>query len=157
MQKRRYRGFTLVDSLLAGVVIMIAVIGTMCFRYYAMTNAVKASMRLTAARTASAMLENWRGLDGASNFNPVSHLGDQLDITSDEGPDEPSGYTPLGSFKIEINNATYYTTLSWITEDVGLRRLNVDIAWVDGRPGDVNFVDVNKETRLTSYAINTGS
>ncbi|MDD5457883.1 MAG: hypothetical protein PHF37_00600 [Phycisphaerae bacterium] len=155
--KKRRCGFTLVDALLAAVVIMIAVIGTMCFRYYAMTNAVKAAMRLTAARTASALMENWRGVDGASGFDPTNHLADQLDISSDDGPDEPDGYTKLGSYKIEINNADYYTTLSWIAEDTGLRRLNVDIAWVDGHPGDVNFVDVNKETRLTSYALNSGT
>lgn len=57
-----YRGYSLVDIMIAVVVLEVAVIGTSSYRYYSVLDERKAAAEVTAAGTAALLLESWRGV-----------------------------------------------------------------------------------------------
>jgi hypothetical protein len=126
-------GVSLIEALVAMVILAVAVIGASGYRYYAMLDARKASMQRSGAAIALLLCENWRGrgYDNTDNFNPVTHLnGPELSITVSGGPDKPADFNLLGSYLIIADGVHYWATLSYKEEATpGLRALNVTIAW----------------------------
>ncbi|MHC4507972.1 MAG: type IV pilus modification PilV family protein [Planctomycetota bacterium] len=154
---RRCRGMSLVGAMVAVVILLIALIGTSSFRYCAAMDARKADAQTTAARVALMLCESWRGISGDVTYDPVAHLGTDLDITqSTEGPAKPSDFTLLGSYVAElddVHDVTHYATLSWKDVQPGLRALNVIVAWAQRGPGQDGNETVDKSFRLTIYTV----
>jgi hypothetical protein len=155
---RTNAGSTLVNSLIAVAIILIALIGTSNFRYYSTLDARKASAQTSAARIALILCESWRGIQGSPSYNPITHLGSDITIVQSEGPNKPDDFTFLGSYRIvldeqddDANGADYFATLSWKDIKPGLRALNVIITWA--QRGQRGFENTDKTFTLTIYTL----
>jgi len=146
-------GFTLVEIMIAILAIMITVLGVSGFRYQAALDTRKADTHILAYRTGLMLCEGWSGANGSLSFDPASDFTPMLTIcSSGSGPEAPSGFTALGSYKIVINNLIYYATLSWQELSTGLRSLNVIVCW-DQRGESDAYADADKTCNLTTYTI----
>lgn len=156
-------GSTLISSLIAVAIILIALIGTSNFRYYTALDSRKATARTEAARIALLLCESWRGIQGDLNYDPITSLGSDLMISSDEGPESPEDFTPLGSYLIMLGKTndqndneyhiSYYATLSWEDIQPGLRALNVIVAWAQKESGTGGYDSADKSFTLTIYTL----
>lgn len=121
-------------------------------------------MRATAARIGLLLCESWRGVKGTETYDPVAYFGSDLAITTDSvfefssghaitGPIVTEGFTPLGTYSVVANDATYYAILSWKVVSPELRALNVVIAWELRGQGVTSDTDVSglKLFELTTY------
>ena len=142
-QVRKTYGFTLIEVIVAALVIVLAVIGAIAFRYHCALDSRKAAVQITAARSGLMLLESWRGFGGRSSadpfnlFDPVnlSFAGSELLVTSDVGPDVTSGYNSFGSYRLVVDGAYYYATISFKDEPANdLRILSVSVAWPEDYP-----------------------
>ena len=148
-QKSR-SGVTLIEITVAMVVIMVAIIGAMGYRYYSILDARKARVHITAARLGSTLLESWKGSGGRSE------PGDEFDqrhlsfgsstlqaSLSAAGPAAASGFSQFGKYAVIADGATYYAGLFY-QDDVAnnLRVLNVIVGWPRNYPtGSYNAAD----------------
>jgi len=159
--KIRYRrGVSLISTMVAVVILLIALIGTSSFRYYAALDGRRASTQTTAARVALTLCESWCGIKGDQNYDPTAHLSSDLSITqSSEGPDKPDDFNLLGNYVVVldyIDSVNYNATLSWKDVQPGLRALNVVVSWASrdkaagGNGGDTTTTP-DKSFALTNY------
>ena len=145
------RGFSLIDVMVAAVVLAVAVVGTSGFRYHSTLDCRRAERHTAAARAALLLSESWRGTGGDEAYDPVSYLSSNLNIEAGDGPEAPEGYTLLGSYVVTVNGTICYTTLSWQDTD-DLRTLNVQVAWSQRAEGDESLGEADKSFALTTYA-----
>lgn len=151
------RGASLVSTMVAVVILIIALIGTSSFRYSAALDGRKANAQTTAARIALMLCESWRGINGDVNFDPGQLGGSNLDISMlDADLDTPLDFNLLGSYAIVLNtndsyNIEYYASLSWKDVQPGLRALNVVVAWAQQDRGVDGVQGVDKTFSLTIY------
>ncbi len=156
-------GSTLVGSLVAVAIILIALIGTSNFRYYTALDTRRATAQTEAARIALLLCESWRGIQGDLNYDPITTYGPDLIISSDAGPESPDDFTSLGSYLIKLGSSTddqdgvyhisYYTTLSWKDIQPGLRALNVIVSWAQHETETPDFDNTDKSFSLTIYTL----
>jgi type II secretory pathway pseudopilin PulG len=146
MSYRRHKGFTLIDVIISVVILIVAISGTIQFRYHAAIQTRKANMRTAGAELALMLVETWRGVDGDETFDSIDHFSPALTITSSTGPAMPAAYDLLGSYAIQWSDYDYTATLSSRDIGGGLRALNVIVAWPFGNS------NTDKEYRITSYA-----
>ena len=162
-------GLTLVEVMVAIVVLAISVLGASAFRYHAALGIRKADLQTDAARTALLLCESWRGASGPNTFNPtqLATTNPALAIeavTISGGPAAPTDFTLLGNYKITVDSVDYYyAVLSWKDVSPGLRALNVIVAWDQRGSGpssgggnvyDWGSVDASKSFKLTTYVVN---
>lgn len=152
IKKNRYRpGISLTEAMYAAAILSITVIGVSGYRYCSMMDARKADAYIASARIGYLLSESWRGMQGDEAYDPVARLGAGTTITTSEGPDAPGGYTVLGSYKIVLNDITFYATLSWKDISSTLRALNTAVVWAQ-RTHDQNGIgDTDKSFELTTY------
>jgi hypothetical protein len=148
----------LVGTLVAVVILLIALIGTSTFRYAAALDGRRADAHTTAARVALVLCESWRGVNGDVTIDPTQ-LGSSdmtVSVSGWNGHETPDGFTLLGNYKVvldddDVDSVNYYATMSWTDVQPGLRALNVSIAWAQrGRGGD-GTENVDKSFGLTVY------
>jgi len=146
-------GASLVGTMVAVVVLLIALIGTSNFRYFSALDARKANEQTTAARIALMLCEGWRGIKGNETYDPTAHLGSCLAITQNNYtcPEMPVDFTLLGRYTVVLESVNYYTTLSWRDVNPGLRALNVVVAWAQRDQGAGGIDSVDKTFKLTIY------
>jgi len=146
-KKRGWRskrnGFSLLDGIIAIVVLLIAILGTASYRYHSALDERKAAMQTSATRVALLLCESWRGVQGATTCDPTTWDLSGVTISVGSGPAVPSDFTSLNSYRITTNNYTYTATLAWQNISAGLRALNVTLAWPTSGTGTAN----------TSYAL----
>jgi len=65
------RGMTLVETLVAITILLIALIGTSTFRYNAALDGRKADAQTTAARIALMFCESWKGISPKALVLPI--------------------------------------------------------------------------------------
>ena len=154
------RGVSLIGTMVAVAILLIALIGTSTFRYAAAMDGRRADAHTTASRIALTLCESWRGVRGDQTYDPAIHLDTGLKVAAGEGPDKPEDFTLLGSYTLQFNDGAgvnnYMATLSWKDVQPGLRALNVIVAWasreqaVDSK--EQNPVDAaDKSFGLTVY------
>ena len=73
--------FTIIEIMIAVVIVFIAIIGTSANRYGAALDARRADLHATAVRTALLLCEGWNGTCGSTSFNPDNTLRSSLDIS----------------------------------------------------------------------------
>jgi hypothetical protein len=153
---RSRSGITLISTLISIAIILVAIIGTISFRYYATLDVRKAAAQTTASRIALLLCENWRGINGDTGYNPVTYLGSDIKLTQSEGPSGPDDFILLGSYQIvpdededDVDGADYFVTLSWKDIQPGLRALNVVVSWA--QRGQKGLENTDKSFRLTTY------
>jgi hypothetical protein len=151
-------GFTFTEVMGAIVVLTVAVLGTSAYRYHATLDVRKANMKTTGARIGCLLCETWHGASDPNAFDPVSHFGTELTITSltsSAGPGTPSGHTELGTYEITVNDTDYCATLFWKDVSAGLRTLSVFIVWDwDPQVHSMSSHPISKSFRLTTYVVN---
>jgi hypothetical protein len=148
------RGVSLVGTMVAVTILLIALIGTSTFRYSAAMDGRKAGTQIAATRIALTLCESWRGIKGDLTYDPTAHLSSDLSITQGVGPDKPDDFTLLGSYTVAldyIDSVNYYATMSWKDVQPGLRALNVSVAWAQRGPGADDTENVDKSFGLTVY------
>ncbi|MHC4645454.1 MAG: type IV pilus modification PilV family protein [Planctomycetota bacterium] len=153
---KRLKGVTLIEVMEAILILSIAVIGASGYRYYSTLDARRADMQSAAARTAMLLCESWRGDGGDTSYNPVTHLGSELSITtiSDSKSLTSADFTVLGVYDVVMDNTHYYAALSWKDVSADLRALNVAVAWAQRDRGTIGMADADKVFRLTTYTLN---
>ncbi len=152
------RGVTLIGTLVAVVILLIALIGTSTFRYTAALDARRSDAHTTAARVALLLCESWRGLNGDETHNPIQLAGGDFEISQSSwnGHVTPDGYTLLGNYEIVMDSRDpdsfdYYATLSWSDVQPGLRALNISVAWAQRNETAESARNVDKSYALTVY------
>jgi len=153
------RGVSLVGTMVAVTILLIALIGTSTFRYAAALDGRKADAHTTAARVTLALSESWRGIKGDPAYDPTANLGSDLEVAVGEGPEKPEDFTLLGSYTIQFNDGAgvndYAATLSWKDIQPGLRALNVVVIWASRDLGGLTKQDISdiadKSFGLTVY------
>ncbi len=145
-------GLTLIEVMVAMVILMVAGLGALAFRYYCSLDARKADIQITAARIGTMLLESWIGQGGSTSYNPVTQLTAQLKSTDPAssvdggvtGPEPQGGLSRTGSnndYKIVVNGVNYYVTLSTNTA-VSPVPLSVSVAWRhDYQAGSISASD----------------
>ena len=153
--KAWYRsGISLVETMNAVAILSITLIGVSGYRYCSMLDTRKADAYIASARIGYLLSESWRGMQGSEVYDPVARLGGGMTITASEGPDAPVGYTALGSYKIVLNDITFYATLSWKDLSSNLRALNTILVWAQRTHEQNGLVDSDKSFELTTYVLN---
>jgi hypothetical protein len=159
----KYSGSTLISSMIAVAIILIAIIGTSNFRYYTALDSRRATAQTEAARIALLLCESWRGVQGELNYDPITNLSSDLTISANEGPACPEDFTSLGSYSIMLDkndgqddseyHISYYATLSWKDIQAGLRALNVTVAWAQKDLSVGGYGSTDKSFTLTIYTL----
>jgi type II secretory pathway pseudopilin PulG len=148
---QRRRGFSLIECLLAGMVIMIVIVAMMTFRYAATANAEHAENQLLAARSANLLLEAWRGQKADAAFDPLMHGFESdfeiaaLAVSSllDADPagsraaalHSQPGLNILGNYRIEVDQKQFDMQLLYggLAGTPNLRSIHVLVVWQDRR------------------------
>ena len=154
-KKTWYRsGISLTETMHAVAILAITLIGVSGYRYCSTLDTRKADAYIASARIGYLLSESWRGMQGSETYDPVARLGAGLAITASEGPDAPGGYTVLGSYKIVLNDITFYANLSWKDISSTLRAMNTTIAWAQRTHEQTDINDADKSFELTTYVLN---
>ena len=141
--------FTLLECMIAVVLLMIIFGAIMTFRYYTVACAERAENQLMAARSAYLLSEAWKGQHGDSSFDPtqqdfdsdfqISTLisQDLLDVfpvgSYSEKLQNQFGLSVLGNYSIRIDDKQFWARLLY-GEEAGipdLRSIHVLVVWQD--------------------------
>ncbi len=150
------RGLTLIEIMIAILVIVIGVIGAMGFRYYCATSSRHADVQINCARVASLILEGWKAEAGRAvagdQYNPAN------EITL------PANMTITGTYPNYVvhlmagSGVYYYAALSYQdlaspSNPPNIRELNVKVAWLKNYgSGGVTAEDWNlRSVSLKTY------
>ena len=117
-----------------------------------------------ASRLALLLCEDWRGIQGDLSYDPITFLGDDLEISLYETADYPEDFNLLGSYVIQLDsddlqdrknayNINYYATLLYKDIEPGLRALNVVIAWKQKETNSEAIDSTDKTYSLTLYTL----
>ena len=143
--------FTLVESMIAIVVLMIVMGAIMTFRYYTVVSAERAENQLMAARSAYLLSEAWRGQKGDLLFDPTEQdfdsyfqieakavptlLGTYPTGSYSDKLQSQAGLTVLGNYRIQNDDKEFWARLLY--EDVSgvpnLRSIHILVVWQDHR------------------------
>ncbi len=152
------RGMSLVGTMVAVVILLIALIGTSTFRYAAALDGRRASAHTTAARVALALGESWRGIKGDPTLDPIGLGSSDMTVSASSwnGHETPDGFILLGNYAVVLDSddpdsVNYYATMSWKDVQPGLRALNVSVAWAQRGRGIEDTENVDKSFGLTVY------
>jgi len=152
--KTWYRsGISLSETMHAVAILSITLIGVSGYRYSSTLDTRKADAYVASARIGFMLSESWRGMQGSETYDPVARLGGGMTMTVSEGPDAPESYTALGSYKIVLNDITFYATLSWKDISSTLRALNTTIVWAQRTHEQNSIDDSDKSFELTTYVL----
>ena len=160
--RKKKSGVTLIELMVAMVVIIIAVLGATMYRYGSVTDARRADIQMCAGRVALLVVEEWKAAAGSYTFDPADDIalnsalaGGSDDITISEKVDDDYWPVSLTGGK----DSYYYVKINWEddidgdgNDDDGIRRLDVQVAW---KLADVSGVpdtdDWARAVKLSSY------
>lgn len=160
--KKKFRGsgFTIIEIVVAAVILAIVVVAAAGYRYHSTMDVRKAEIQTTATKIALMLLEGWRGEMGLSTYDPVAYFatsGMTVTKITSGGITKPNEFdTELGRYRIDTDGVVYYATLSSkaVIPNVRPQALNVVIGWrLDRGPG--NLASTDKVIRMTSFVTNT--
>ena len=152
MKNKKRKGITLVEIMVAAVLVVIAILGAMAFRYLTALDAKKADMQIGGSRVGLLLLEGWKGHAGDITYDPTDEFSSGIVIVNvgSNGPAIPTDFTAMGTgayYEIIENGLYYYATLCYKTEttttnpNTELRQLNVGVGWLpwgqQGNPADM--------------------
>jgi prepilin-type N-terminal cleavage/methylation domain-containing protein len=147
--------FTILEMMIAIVILAVAVIGASGYRYYAAIDARRGAMKVTAARIGLLLCENWRGVKGDTTYDPATYFASELTISAQPGFDDTgfkdADFALLGSYLVVADSADYYAILSWKDVGAGLRALNIVLAWPPSGQAQVSAGDTSRRFLLTTY------
>jgi len=149
------KAFTIIEMMIAIVILAVAVIGASGYRYYAMLDARRGATKVTAARIALLLCENWRGIKGDTAYDPVTYFASELTISALPGFDDQAfkdaDFALLGSYLVVTDNVNYHAILSWKDVGTDLRALNIVVTWPPSGQTQVSAGDTSRRFLLTTY------
>ena len=116
---------TLIEVMLAGAVIIVAALGTLCYEYLCVDHVRYARAQMTASRVAQLLIEDWKSTGGKDDYSPED-LGMGFSLPPEVGQ---------GDFMTIVDGMPLYVTMEQdpVDEDtfsgVRLNRLSVIIQW----------------------------
>ena len=159
--RKKKSGVTLIELMVAMVVIIIAVLGATMYRYGSVTDARRADIQMCAGRVALLVMEEWKVAAGSYTFDLADDIslnsvfaGGSDDITISE---KSGDYWPVSL--TGGKDSYYYVKIGWEddidddgSDDDGIRRLDVQVAWkladVSGVPDTEDWA---RAVKLSSY------
>lgn len=144
VNRQRSQGVSLIEVLVAVVVLAVAVLGALSYQYHATRRTVLAKDELTATRTARLLLEDWKSNGGDENYDPTT-----LEM----------GFVPTGvadCYRIKVNDLPMTASLGWNDVDVDkeagvtLREIRVTLQWRQDRSTGV-LEDMDPDFTMTTY------
>ena len=135
--KQNRRGVTLIEIMVAIVVIVVGVLGAMMYRYHSALDARKADVHVGAGRVALLILEGWKGAAGDPTYDPSMEIGLQVLNSPDIFISSASG----GVHTVQLSGGTqtyYYARLVKPsvedvdgdgTDDDRIRKLEVEVTY----------------------------
>jgi type II secretory pathway pseudopilin PulG len=162
VRKNRNSGLTLVEVMIAMLVIMIIVIGAISYMGACMWNARRAEVRITATRVGQLLLERWKLTGSYDVSGNWSWHVDDFDPTDPEfsltlpdifesiSADLGGEGVELGDYEIAFDEVHYFVTLLY--DNSQPQMLSARVAWnrdygSQTPVGNFDYID------LTSYAI----
>ena len=148
---------TLIETVLASVVIMVAGIASIGYRYSVAMDTCKAEDQICASRLGIMLLEGWKGWAGSSDFAPEVSYGSILNISSaGSGLNVANGgFDILNHYKIVSDGVSYYAVLSSKdATETEPKMLNVQITWSRDRQDQSVSSKARSTIRLTTYTGN---
>jgi Tfp pilus assembly protein PilV len=131
-QTKHNTALTLIEVMVVVLIIAVAVIGAMGFRFYCVADAKKADVQAGAARIGSMLLESWKGTGGLSNYNPTTQFSaftSRFEIKQ-EGTSNNYWVHDKANSVTSSDGIHYYVTLSRTAPtSTSLAVLNVTVAW----------------------------
>jgi type II secretory pathway pseudopilin PulG len=115
------RGFTLVEQMIAGVILVVAALGALSYQYYAIGQARVARGQIAATHTAQLLLEDWKSTGGSDEYDPAS-----LGLGFSLGTVAVSSLAPPDGIGETLNDTTYAIQLDDIPVLAMLAYLDVD-------------------------------
>ena len=107
IKRRRFApAVSLIEAVVATVVLSIATIGAMSYEYHASRNATIARAQIAATRTSQLLLEDWMSTGGSAGYDPAS-----LKLGFSGASAIPSGFSDPSGLGIPLNNAVYAVTI----------------------------------------------
>jgi len=157
MCTNRDKGVTLIEVMVAILLLLIAVVGAINFRFFCAMDARKADVHINATRLGLTLLESWRGAGGKDSFNPDVLETTEMVINPGSGPGPTNDLTVLGKYQIILRGVNYYATLSYKDDAAGmsnenLRNLNVMVHWPIQYPDGAYVAGEGRSIRMTTYA-----
>ncbi len=158
-RQRRRAAFTMIELTVASVIVGMLAVGSLAYQYHASRDVRRAEAQAVASRLAKTVLDQWRGLGGVSDFNPLTVFGPDLTITaSNHGPAPASEggttFTLLGNYRVRINDDFYFVTCSWLAETVSAPRLlNIAVGW----RADYADAELGSNTKEVRYSVFCGN
>ena len=154
-------GMTLIEVMIAAVVVIVGVLGAMMYRYHSAVDARKADIQMGAGRVALLIMEGWKGASGAEDFDPSNDIGLEVLNSADISISSGSG----GIYPVSLTGGTdcfYHAKLIFDndidgdgTDDYGIRKLDVHVAWrqsaLSGTPSADDWA--SRSVKLSSYRI----
>ena len=142
----RARGLTLIESLVATVVLSIAALGTMAYQYETAKQTRLAQAQITATRITRLLLEDWKASGASNYYNP-----EDLDM----GVSHVRTYLADGlvnkEYRLRADNVPLHIVLSRPTGLDSPVPISVTAKWrLDYGPGDVRNSDPS--VALSTYA-----
>ncbi len=101
--KTNKRGLTLIEVMIVALIIAVAVIGAISFRFFGVTNAKKADVQANAARIGSMMLETWNSLGDVPD-DPLL-IPPYISVYEDSVK-RSFGYNPGSTLQLTLSPAT---------------------------------------------------
>lgn len=157
---RKQSALTLIEVMVAIVVVAVAVIGAMGYRYYCALDAKKADVQMNAARLCSLLLEDWKAHGGAATYDPTVSIPSSTGIFTISapngcpGPVLPTGFTSLKDcYWIVENGVNYYVRLSYkpATAPVPIT-LMASVGWKADYQTTGSSADLAKTVSMTTYS-----
>jgi prepilin-type N-terminal cleavage/methylation domain-containing protein len=119
-------GFSLVEVMIAVLIIIIVALGTLSFQYHGIKHSRASEAQIAAARLGQLLIEDWKSTDGKLTYDPAT-LGLGFILVS------PWNYV------ITLDNQTFYLQLAWEHVDipnnpdpvanVELYQISVTVSW----------------------------
>jgi len=145
-QLRKNSGFTLIETIIAAVCLVIIALGALSYQYHAAMHNHIARSQMIATRTAQLLLEDWKNNGGSAEYDPAS-----LELGFIAADEKDWGYFVI------VDNLPMYINLSGseVVHDeeagVTLRELIVRIAWKGDYTQEAPDAD-DPYVMLTTYA-----
>ncbi len=120
MRRKFASAVSLIEVIIAMVVLSIAAIGAMSYEYHTSRSAKIAHAQIAATRTAQLLLEDWMSTGGSTEYNPAA-----LGLGFSAASAIPSGFSDQSGLGAPLNNAVYAITVDEMSMLVMLTRKDV--------------------------------
>ncbi len=146
IRKKQNAGLTLIEVMIAMVVLVIIALGALSYQYYAALHARAALAQMTASRTAQLLVDDWKSAGGSATYNPTNlNLG--FTDSDLDGAD----------YEITVDNLPMYMNLSYNNIElddeaqITLRKITVRVNWRNDHRIPTGRAEEEASMELSTY------